>query len=72
MKMLLDVNAKVGMKDIFKPKIWDEHLHEISNANEVRVVNLQQLKMSVIGMMYTHHNIHKYTWMSPDGKTTIF
>jgi hypothetical protein len=34
-----DFNAKVGREDIFKPTIWNESLHEISNDNGVRVVN---------------------------------
>jgi hypothetical protein len=34
MKILLgDFNAKVGRKDIFKPKIGNESLYEISNDN---------------------------------------
>jgi exonuclease III len=39
MKILFgDFNAKVGRKDIFKPTIGNESLHEISNDNGVRVV----------------------------------
>jgi hypothetical protein len=39
-KILLgDFNAKVGRKDIFKPKTGKESLHKINNDNEVRVVN---------------------------------
>jgi hypothetical protein len=34
MKILLrDFSAKVGKEDIFKPTIWNESLHEISNDN---------------------------------------
>jgi hypothetical protein len=41
MKILLgDFNAKVGKEDIFKPTIGNESLHETSNDNGVRVVNL--------------------------------
>jgi exonuclease III len=40
-KMLLgDLNANVGRKEIYKPIIGNENLHEISNLNGVRVVNL--------------------------------
>jgi hypothetical protein len=40
MKILLaDFNAEVGREDIFKPKIGNERLDEISNDNGVRVVN---------------------------------
>jgi hypothetical protein len=30
-KILLDFNNKVGMKNIFKPTVGNESLHEISN-----------------------------------------
>jgi hypothetical protein len=40
-KILLgDFNAKVGRENIFKPPILNETLHEISNENGVRVVNI--------------------------------
>jgi hypothetical protein len=38
MKILLHFNAKEGGKDIFKPTIGNESLHEISNDNGVRLV----------------------------------
>ncbi|PNF40426.1 hypothetical protein B7P43_G18211, partial [Cryptotermes secundus] len=45
MKILLgDFNAKVGREDIFKPTTGNESLHEISNANGVRVVNFATSK----------------------------
>jgi hypothetical protein len=42
--LLGDFNAKVGRDDIFKPKIGNKCLHEISNNNEVRAVNFATSK----------------------------
>jgi hypothetical protein len=71
MKILLgDFNAKLGKEDTFKPTIGNESLHEDSNDNGVRVVNLATSKDLVVkSTMFLHRNIHKYTWTSPDGKT---
>jgi endonuclease/exonuclease/phosphatase family metal-dependent hydrolase len=71
MKILLgDFNAKVGREDIFKPTIGNESLHEISNNNGVRLRSFSTSKnFRVKSMMFPHHNIHKYTWTAPDGKT---
>jgi hypothetical protein len=47
-----------------------ESLHKISNDNGVRVVNFATSKnLRLKGTMFSNHNIHKYIWMSPDGKT---
>jgi hypothetical protein len=55
MKALLgDFNAKVGREDIFKPTIGNESLHEISNDNEVRLVNLPHLKTSESKLRCSH------------------
>jgi hypothetical protein len=71
MKILLgDFNAKVGREDIFKLTIGNESLHEISNDNEVRLLNFATSKnLRVKSTMFPHRKIHKYTWTSPDGKT---
>jgi hypothetical protein len=63
MKLLLDLNAKEGREDNFKPTIGNESLRKISNDNGVRLVNFAQ------SSVFSHHSIHKYTWMFPDGKT---
>jgi hypothetical protein len=70
MKILLgDFNAIVGQEDIFKP-IWNESLHEISNDNEVRVVNFATSKNLIVkSTMFPHCNVHKFTWTFPDRKT---
>jgi hypothetical protein len=71
MKILLgDFSAKVGREDIFKLTIVNESLHEVSNGNGVRLVNFPTSKnLRVKSMMFSHRNIHNYTWTSPDGKT---
>jgi hypothetical protein len=61
-------NAKVGRKDIFKPTIGNESLHEISNDNGVRLVNFATSKNLRVKSTFPHHSIHKYTWTSPDKK----
>jgi hypothetical protein len=70
-KILLgDFNIKVGREDIFKPAIKNESLHEISNANGDRVVKFATSKNPIVKItLFPHHNIDKYTWTSPDGKT---
>jgi hypothetical protein len=61
--LLEDFNGKVGREDIL------HSLHEISNDNGVRLVNFATSKnLRVKSTMFPHHNIHKYTWTSPDGK----
>ena len=41
MKILLgDYNAKLGRENVFKPTIGNESLHQESNDNGVRIVNL--------------------------------
>jgi len=71
MKILLrDFNAKVGRENIFKPTVANESLHQDSNDNGVRLVNLATSKNLVVkSKMFPHRNFHKYTWTSPDGKT---
>jgi len=55
---------------IFKPTIGNDSVHQDSNGNDVRVVNFATSKNLVVkSMMFTHRNIHKYIWTSPDGKT---
>jgi hypothetical protein len=70
MKIILDFNAKVGRKNIFKPTIGNENLHQDSIENGVRIVNFATSKNLVLNStIFPCQNIHKYTWTSPAGKT---
>jgi hypothetical protein len=71
MKILLgDFNAKVGREDIFKLTNGNKSPHEIINDNGVRIVNFDKSKNLVVkNTIFPHHNIHKYTWTSPERKT---
>jgi hypothetical protein len=68
--LLGDFNATVGKEDIFKPTIGNESLHEISNDIGVRVVNFATSKNLIVeSSLFPHRNVHKFTWISPDGNT---
>jgi hypothetical protein len=71
MKNLLgDFNANVGKEDIFKPINGNDSLHETSYDNGVRVVHFATSKnLLAKGTKFTHRDIHKHTWTSPDGVT---
>jgi uncharacterized membrane protein len=71
MKMSLgDLNSKIHRKDIFRPTAVNESLHEISNDNGIRVVKFGIPETLIIkNKMFPHRNIHKFTWISRDGKT---
>jgi hypothetical protein len=63
MKILLgNFSAKGGRKEIFKPSIGNESVHEISNDDGVLLVNFATSKnLTVKSTMFPHRNIHKYT-----------
>jgi hypothetical protein len=52
--ILKNDNAKVGKEDIFKPTIWNENLHEISNHIGVRVANLATFKNLTDKVRFSH------------------
>jgi hypothetical protein len=61
--------VKVGREDIFKVTISNESSHKIINDNGVKVVNFATFKnLTVKSTMFSHCNIHKYTWTTPEGK----
>jgi exonuclease III len=68
--LLGDFNAKLSRKDMFKPTTGNESLHEISEDNGARLASFASFKiLRVKSTMFSHCNIHKYTWTSPSGKT---
>ena len=71
MKIILgDFNVKLGRENVFKPKIWNESLHQDSNDNGVRIVNSGTSEnLFVKNTMFPHRHIHKYNRISPVGKT---
>jgi len=55
MKILLgDFNAKVGRETIFKLTIGNESLHQDSNDNGVRIVNLPHKKIWLLRARCSH------------------
>jgi hypothetical protein len=71
MEILLgDFSAKMGREDISKLTFGNESLREIDNNNGVRVVSLATSKNLIVKITVVPcHNIHEFTWLSPDGKT---
>jgi hypothetical protein len=70
MKILLDFNEKLRRENIFKPKIGNESLHQVSNDNGIGIVKFATLKHLVVtSTMFPHRCIRKYTRTSLDGQT---
>jgi hypothetical protein len=60
----------MGREDIFKPRIGNENLHEISNDNGIRVVHFATSKNLIAkSKMFLPYKIHKFTLTCPEGKT---
>jgi hypothetical protein len=65
-----DLNAKVGQEEIYRPIIRKYTLRTLSNDNGIRFINFACSKnMVVASTMFSHKDIHKMTWRSPDGQT---
>jgi hypothetical protein len=60
-KILLgDFNAKVVREDIFKPTIWSESLHRISNDNGGRPINYITSKNIIVKVQCSHLDISRW------------
>jgi len=65
-----DINAKIGMEDVYQNVARKHALHEITNRNGewgcgYAIAN----NMKLISTYYQHKRIHKETWISPGGNT---
>ncbi|XP_072937456.1 uncharacterized protein [Epargyreus clarus] len=68
--VLGDFNAKIGKEEIFFPTIGRHSKHDQSTDNGVRLISFGTSKSLVIkSTMFPHKEIHKGTWISPDGRT---
>jgi hypothetical protein len=66
-----EFRAKLGREDISKLTAKNESLHEINNDNGVRIRNFATSKnLTVKITIFPHLSFPKYTWTSPDGKST--
>lgn len=67
--MLSDMNAKIGKKHAFKPTIGRRSLHETTNDNGMKLIDLATgNNFRIMNTMFLNKDIHKGTWRSPDGK----
>ena len=65
-----DMNAKVGDDNKGYERIMGKHGLGIRNDNGERLCDICDMNgMVITGTLFPHKNIHKQTWISPDGKT---
>jgi len=66
--MLGDFNAKIAKEPTLKRTIGKESLHDTSNDNGERLINLALASNMIISSTcFPRKNIHKETWVSPNG-----
>ena len=65
-----DFNAKIGNNNENRKRVMGKHGMGIITNNGERLINICQENNLVIGgSLFTHRDIHKLTWTSPDGNT---
>jgi hypothetical protein len=62
------MNAQVGREAIHEPNIGRYGLHDDTNDNGSRLVDLAVAHNLIVGgTLFVHKKIHKGTWKTPDG-----
>jgi exonuclease III len=61
-----DFNAKIWKEDMYRPTIGLNDLHDVSNDNGTRLINLCLAKgFNLSSTYFTRKDIHKQTWIAP-------
>jgi len=67
--VLGDFNDKIGKEALYRAVIGTHSLHEVSNSKGMKLINFAIGKgLCIKSTMFPHKDIHKYTWVLPDGK----
>ena len=67
----MSINAKVEKETMFRQVAGKHSLHDETNDNGLKLIDLATGNGLVIkSTMYPHKNIHKGTWKSPEGRYT--
>ncbi|XP_065578596.1 craniofacial development protein 2-like [Artemia franciscana] len=65
-----DLNAKVGADRHYYPEVLGPHgMGEINENGTLLIDYALSNDLIIGGSMFDHKTIHKYTWVSPDGRT---
>lgn len=65
-----DMHAKVGKEAVYRKLVGKHSLHDISYGNGKKLNKFADSKDLIIGStMFDRKNIHKLTWILPDGET---
>ena len=69
--VLGDFNARVGTNNHDKEQVMGKHRiwSNITDNGERFIDICQENNLVIGGTLFTHKDIHKLTWTSPDGKT---
>lgn len=61
-----DLNAQVGQEEEFRPVIGKFSAHQLTNANDLRLIDFAASKNMAIRSTYFQHSLpYRYTWRSP-------
>ncbi|KAF0714277.1 ribosome biogenesis protein TSR3 isoform X1, partial [Aphis craccivora] len=67
--LLGDFSAKIGKEECFKTTTVSNSLHQLSNNNGFRLIELATgMGLKIKSTSFPHNKIHKGTWRSPGGR----
>lgn len=67
--VLGDFNTKIDKGALYRAAIGTHSLHEALNDNGMKLISFSVGKgLCIKSIMFPRKEIHKYTWVSPDGK----
>jgi len=68
--LLGDMNAKIGLEDVYSSVTGKYSLHKESNGNGELICEYAAANnLCIMSIKFNHKKVHKGTWVAPDGNT---